>query len=115
MDAPVQLGEVGFQVLFIALPRLAIHAGGRFPFELEKGLLEQIDRDVVHQCGEPFLLVLLCCFSYTVKPRGHAYPALRPARARLARVALGPLPLLGRLRPRLARVVRRLLRSYGGV
>jgi hypothetical protein len=48
---------------------------------------------VVQQCGEPFLLVLLCYFSYTFKPLGHAYPAPRPARALLARVSLGPLSL----------------------
>src|SRR3954452_22526458 len=47
---------------------------------------------MVHQCGEPFLLVLLCGFSYTFKPLGHAYPAQGPARALLARVSLGPLP-----------------------
>jgi hypothetical protein len=115
VDAPVQIGEVGFQVLLIVLPRLAIHAGGRFPFEPEKGLLEQIGRDVVQQCGEPFLLVLLCCFSYTFKPLGHAYPAPRPARALLARVSLGPLPWLHGLRPWWPRIVRPLRCYFGGV
>jgi hypothetical protein len=104
MDAPMQIREVGFQVLLVALPRPPIHAGGRFPLKPGKGIRQQVDRDVVQQGGEPFLLVLLCCFSYTFKPRGHAFPAQSPARARLARVSLGPLPWLEPTPPLVAQV-----------
>jgi hypothetical protein len=54
---------------------------------------------MVQQSGEPFLLSLLCYFSYTFEPLGHASPAQRPARALLSRVSLGPFPSLRRLRP----------------
>jgi hypothetical protein len=54
---------------------------------------------MVQQRGEPFLLSLLCSFSYTFKPLGHAFPARCPARVLLSRVSLGPFPWLRRLRP----------------
>src|ERR1700681_1036239 len=54
---------------------------------------------MVQQSGDPFLLSLLCSFSYTFKPLGHAFPARCPARALLSRVSLGPFPWLRRLRP----------------
>src|SRR5260370_20364165 len=52
---------------------------------------------MVQQRGEPFLLSLLCSFSYTFKPLGHTFPAGCPARVLLSRVSLGsadsaPLP-----------------------
>ena len=52
---------------------------------------------------------------YTVQSRGHACPALRPARAGLSRVLLGPLPSLHQLRSRSPEAVRRLPSYYGGV
>jgi len=48
---------------------------------------------MVQQRGEPLLLSLLCCFSYTFKPLGHAFPARCPVRVLLSRVSLGSLPL----------------------
>ena len=45
----------------------------------------------------------------------YAYPALRPARALLARIPLGPRPWLHRLRSGSLRLVRRLHGYYGGV
>src|SRR5258708_29829597 len=49
---------------------------------------------MVQQRGEPLLLSLLCSFSYTFKPLGHAFPARCPVRALLSRVSLG-VPSLG--------------------
>src|SRR5215813_4942664 len=45
----------------------------------------------------------------------HAHPALRPARALLIRIPLGPRPSLHRLRGGLLRFVRRLPSYYGEV
>jgi hypothetical protein len=47
----------------------------------------------VKQGGEPFLLLKLRCFPYTVEPLGHVFPALSPALVLPPfRVSLGPLP-----------------------
>jgi hypothetical protein len=43
----------------------------------------------VQQGGEPHLLVLLRCLTYTVQPAWPAVPALHPERVRLCRVLLG--------------------------
>src|SRR5919197_4470817 len=48
--------------------------------------------------GEPLLLPLPCHFPYAVQRLCHAYPVLRPARALLVRISLGPRPSLHRLR-----------------
>src|SRR5260370_41147751 len=76
----------------------------------------------MQQSSEPFLLSLLCSFSYTFKPLGHAFPARCPARVLLSRVSLGPFPLLRHLRPATPEVhlcdirfVRWPLRYYGTV
>lgn len=45
---------------------------------------------MVEQSGELFLLLVLRCFSYTVKPLGHAFPARCPAHVLLSHVSLGP-------------------------
>ena len=64
---------------------------------------EQVDIDAMQQGGEPQLLVLLRCLTYTVQPAWPALPALRPVRVRLCRVLLGQRPSLhGLLRPSLA-------------
>src|ERR1700692_4454778 len=78
MHLLVQSHQVDFKVLLVALPCCAVHSRSRFPLETGKGVHESIDRHVVEQSGEPFLLLLLRCFSYTVKPLGHAFPALCP-------------------------------------
>src|ERR1035441_3699533 len=65
----------------------------------------------MQQGGEPQLLVLLLCLTYTVQPAWPAPPALRPVRVRLCRVLLGQRPSLrDLLRPSLACV--RPLRWY---
>jgi hypothetical protein len=70
---------------------------------------------VVQERGEPFLLPQPCRLPYAVQRLGHASPVLRPARALLTRVPLGPRPWLHRLRCRLPGFVRRLHCYYGGV
>jgi hypothetical protein len=57
---------------------------------------------VVQQRGEPFLLPLSCRFSYAAQRLGHAGPVLRPERALLVRVPLGPPPFAPPAPPRIA-------------
>jgi len=52
---------------------------------------------------------------YVLRRRGHAFPALCPARAASVRVLLGLRPSLHRLRCRSPGLVRRLRCYYGGV
>jgi hypothetical protein len=68
---------------------------------------------VVEERGEPFLLPVPCGCPYAIQR--HAFPVLRPARALLVRVPLGPRPSLPRLRSRLPSLVRRVHSYYGGV
>src|SRR6266446_6126679 len=70
---------------------------------------------VVEERGELLLLPLPCSFSYAVQRLGHTSPALRPVRALLVRVSLGPRPWLRQLRCRSPGFVHRLHRYYVGV
>src|ERR1700686_5322723 len=57
----------------------------------------------------------LTAWPYAAQRVGHANPDLRPVRALLIRVPLGPRPSLHRLRHRKTGFVRRLHSYYGGV
>src|SRR2546428_2095849 len=70
---------------------------------------------MVEERGEPFLLPLPCDLPYALQRLCHAFRALRPARALLARIPLGLRPWLHRLRSGLLRFVRWLHGYYGGV
>jgi len=50
----------------------------------------------VQERGELLLLPLPCDIPHTLQRLGHAFPDLRPARALLARVPLGPCTFPGR-------------------
>ena len=115
MDPSVQILEPELEIRLVVLPRDAIHPGGGFALQRVERRLQGIDIDVVEKRGEPLLLSLPCCLSYAVQRLGHANPALRPVRALLAHVPLGPRPWLHRLRSRLPGLVRRLRRYYAGV
>src|SRR4029450_9462873 len=115
VDSHMQVRELALKVCLVVLPRRAIYAGSRIPFESEERDPEQIDADVVEERCEPFLLPLLRNLSYAFQRLGHAHPVLRPVRALLARVPLGPRPSLHRLRSQSPGLVRRLHRYYGGV
>ena len=115
MDPSMQIVEPGLKVCLVVLPRHAVHARRGFALECVERHPERVDVDVVEKRGEPLLLPLPCGLSYTVQRLGHAIPALRPERALLIRVPLGPRPSLHRLRRRSPGVVRRLRRYYGRV
>src|SRR5437763_11745383 len=79
---------------------------------------------MVEERGEPLLLPFLRDFPYAFQRMFHAYPTLRPARALLVRISLGPRPWLRRLRcvclcrwlrSGLLRFGRRFLSYYGEV
>src|ERR1700751_850706 len=70
---------------------------------------------MVEERREAFLLPFLRYLPYASQRLCHAYPALRPARALLARIPLGLRPWLHWRRSGSLRVVRRLRSYYGGV
>src|SRR5215510_4826721 len=111
----MQISEVSFKVCFVGPPRLPVHSRCGIALERKERLPEQIQAEVVEERCELLLLPLPCSLPYAVERLCHAYPALCPVRALLARVPLGPRPLLHRLRSGRARLVRRLPSSYGGV
>jgi hypothetical protein len=62
--AAVQVADVAIERARILLPRHPVDAGSRPCLELMEGPGQQLRRHVVHQRGEPFIPVPLCCFSY---------------------------------------------------
>ena len=115
VNPSVQIFEPRLKLCLVVLPRHAVHAGGGVTPEGEERLPEQVQAEVVEERGEPFPLPLPRGLPYAAQHLGHACPVLRPARALLDRVPLGPRPSLHRLRRRSPSLVRRLPRYYGGV
>src|SRR6516164_2361586 len=111
----MQVLELALEVCLVIRPRQSIHARRCVLLEFVERLFEQVDADVVEERGEPLLLPFLRNFPYAFQRLGHAYPALRPARALLVRIPLGLRPWLHWLRSGSLRVVRRLRSYYGGV
>src|ERR1039458_5485163 len=102
-------------VRVVVVPRHTIHTRGGFTLKRVERRPERIDTDMVQERGELFLLPLPCGLPYAAQRLGHASPALRPVRALLIRVPLGPRPWLRRLRHRSPGFVRRLRHYYAGV
>src|SRR5918996_4450720 len=115
LDADVQVPKVLLEAGLVLRPRDPVRPRCRLPPQLEKGPPEQFDGHVMQEGGEPCLPIPPCGLPYAVQRLGHAYPALRLARALLARIPLGPAPSLHRLRRRSPGLVRRLPRYYGRV
>src|SRR3990170_4781311 len=118
MHPRMQISEVSLKVCCVGLPRQVVHAGGSVALEREERFPEEVDAEVVEECGELLLLPLPCGLPYAVERLGHTNPAQSPACALLARVPLGPRPWLHRLRgssDARSRFVRRLHSYYGGV
>ena len=100
MDLPVESLEIALEIRLVVLPCHPIHTGGGFAFERIERRFQGVDIDMVEKRGEPFPLPLPCGLPYAAQPLGHALPGLRPVRAKLIRVPLGPCPWLRRLRGR---------------
>src|ERR1700726_4475719 len=111
----MQILDPEFEVRLVVVPRHTIHAGGGFTLKRVERRPQRIDTDMVEERSELLLLPLPCGSPYTAQRLGHASPALRPVRALLIRVPLGPRPWLHRLRHRSPGFVRRLRRYYAGV
>ena len=82
---------------------------------VSKSFPQQIDGQMVEQCGEPFLLPVLCCLPHTAQSLGHVCPALCRARARSGDVLLGLHPFLPDFRRRWLSLVPSVHRYYGAV
>src|SRR5207244_4360595 len=106
VDPGVQDLELALEVRLVVLPPQPVDPGGGVPLERIERLPEQAGTDVVKERGELFLPSFLCCLPYARQRLCHAFPVLRPARALLVRISLGPGPWLHRLRNGLLRVVR---------
>jgi len=100
VDSSVEILEIALKVHFVVLPGHPIDSSGSFAFERVECHLERVDVDLVEKRGEPLLLPLPCGLPYAAQRLGHARPGLRPVRALLIRIPLGPCPLLRRLRRR---------------
>src|SRR5262245_34593805 len=98
MHACVQVLEFVLELCLVVPPRQPVHAGCSVHFEFVERLFQMLDADVVEKRGEPLLLPFLRYFPYAFQRLVHAYPVLRPARALLARIPLGPRPSLHWLR-----------------
>src|SRR6266849_94453 len=70
---------------------------------------------MVEQSGEPLLFSFPCCLPHTVRPLGHALPALCRVHVRLNDVLPRLRPSLPSLRGRLPSLVRLVHRYYGPV
>ena len=97
-EGSAQISEVSVKVCFVGPPCQSIYSRCGVFLEFEERLTKQIDADVVEERSELLLFPSPCDFPYAFQRLGHACPALRPVRALLVRIPLGPHPLLHRLR-----------------
>src|SRR5262245_30615752 len=110
--AIVQVRKFLFEVFSIGLPCHAVDARRRVPLKGKVALLQEVNGDVMQQCGEPHTLVLSRRSAHSDKPVRRGIPAQCPGRGRLAAVPLGRGPFLHGLRRGRALFVRLLHRSY---
>ena len=70
MNASMQIHKFGFQVL-PRTPAMSVPStpGAASRLSLRYACSQQIDRHMMKQSGEPFLLPLPCSLPYTLKPR----------------------------------------------
>jgi hypothetical protein len=69
MDASMQFLEVALQIRLVVLPRDAVDPGRGTALERQERIPQQVDADVVQQCGELLLLPLPCGLPYAFQPR----------------------------------------------
>jgi len=67
MNPRVQISEVSVKVCLVGPPRHAIHPGGGIAFEREERLPQQVNIDMVEECGELLLLPQPCGFPYAIE------------------------------------------------
>src|SRR6516164_10066094 len=115
MDPSVQVLDPTIEVRLVVLPSQPIDPGRCISLQSEECGPKHRDTEMVEERGEPLLPSLPCDLSYAFQRLGHAFPVLRPARALLAHVPLGPGPWLRQLRCQPSGVVRWLHCYYGRV
>src|SRR5215471_1970594 len=98
MDSSVQVLDPAIEVRLVVLPSQPINPRRCISLKSEECRSKHWDTEMVEERGEPLLPSLPCDLSYAFQRLGHAFPVLRPARALLARVPLGPGPWLHQLR-----------------
>src|SRR5258706_14458988 len=108
--------EIPLQLLAVVPPRLPVHTRRRFPLQTEVSHAQRFQFvDVVQECCEPQLLILLRSLTYPLQLTGRVFPARCPGRVLLWQVPFGQPPSLHPLRRRLSGLVRGLLRYYRAV
>src|SRR5215813_13807825 len=112
VHAIVQVRQFLFEVFSVALPRHAVDTRCGVPLKREVAPLQEVDSDVMQQCGEPHTLTLSRRSAHSDKPVRRGVPAQCPGRGRLATIPLGRGPSLHGLRRGQALFVRLLHRSY---
>src|SRR5216117_3856838 len=90
MDPSVQVLDPPIEVCLVVLPSQPINPGRRVSLESKECGPKHRNTEMVEERGEPLLPSLPCDLSYAFQRLGHAFPVLRPARALLACVPLGP-------------------------
>src|SRR6516162_8397020 len=115
MNSAMQVDESILHAGFILLPCNPVHSRCSFPLQRVKALPQQFDGQMVEQGSELYLLMFPCCFPHARQPLGHALPALRRVRVRLASVLLDRRPSLLNLRQRSSVFVRLIHRYYAAV
>src|SRR4249920_3285670 len=110
MHAIVQVFQFLFEVFSIGLPRHAIDPGRSITREREIAPLQEVDGDVMQQCGEPYVSALSRRLAHGCQSVRRGIPAQCPGRGRLTAVPLGRGPSLRGLRRGNALLVRPLHR-----
>src|SRR5215831_7188714 len=85
----MQIRQLLFEIFSVGLPRHAVDAWRRVSLKCAVTLLQEVDGDVMQQCGEPHTLALSRRSAHAGKPDRRGIPAQCPGRGGLAAVPLG--------------------------
>src|ERR1051325_5961695 len=91
--------EIALQLLSVLLPRFPINSRGRITFQPVVGFAQHAQVvDVVHEAGEPQLLIFHRCLPYSPQRTLHVGPVQCPVRVLPWRLPFGQTPSLHLLR-----------------
>src|SRR6516225_10085498 len=93
---------------------MAVDSRRSLTLESVEAVAKKVDAEMVEQSGEPFLSPFPCCFTHTVQPLEHAFPALCRGHVWLIDVLLHLRPSLPSLRRKLPSLVRSVHRCRVG-
>src|SRR6185437_7486296 len=109
----VQALKVSFQVLPVGCPRHPVYPRCGLRADRPVRPPQAANGDVVQERGEPCLLIPYCHLPHTIQLTWHTWPGTASGACFAARVPLGSLPFLPRLRSRSP--VRRVRRYYEAI